>query len=978
MKKYQTYLKIIITVVLLMGISSAECYWQQFVHYTMSAKLVPEESAVYGESTILYVNNSPDRLDRIYLNLYPLAFQEGSVKYREFLNRYGALGRAARFADGMEDLFHQFDVNDFSVTMRDGDKSRAYKIDDTVLETDLPRDLLPGDSLTITIAWKHVNGELFERAGKVGDQYNMAQWYPKPMVYDEEGWQINPFHVEGEFYGEFGTFDVTLDVPGNYILGATGVVTAGDPGWSTVTVDTSMKFSEWEKTLPDSVDGKSLPRRSATFHAENVHDFAWVASPTYVYEHGKWDNVDIHVLYNRKNAAKWSKHVVRRSIRAVDWLSTQIGRYPYPQVTVTDRQNGGGMEYPMLVMNGSDREGLIVHEVGHIWFYGILGNNEIDAAWLDEGFTSFQTAWYMEHYYPPYGIDFENSRYSDFQKKYGKFEPGSKSNQWWAIQYMMSGNNEPVEHRSYQFNSGSGYRNNVYTKAAVMLEELHQMLGDSVFLSGMQAYFQEWQLKHVDEKRFTSAMEKAAGQELDWFFDPWLHDTQVIDYAICSVKSKANDNSTWDVNVDLTNKGDRSYPIIVALISREGDTLRHRYEDHQWRFRNTLKIESPFKPKMVILDPDVATADIDFRNNFSRRMPNDWSFRLAPNNRYQPRAAYRADWFPLLDYHPVDGWLPGISLARNYFWSSSRLNLNYATESSRLYWRVKTNFGLPHRFPRTRFYLDAYDYGGHAWADVHATKNWESVYNVPPNHSLTGGVYISVAKDTSLTPYFEAGQNVVFYSAYGVSLGPIRAETSIGLAPAGWSDWSFSKLTATLTGRKSIRKFDVCGRIFAGAFFSSETQLSGQELFTINGAGAYDLYPLSFMRSEKSLYGSDFLFTRYHKPGDGNLRGLTGQAGPAVWRILTGNTEVSRLIYSGVFDLIVSLFNDGGILCTRDQTWSDGSLVAAGGIGLILDKSILDKPFTLRLDFPLWYFWDIPAFPINQLTDVVISFERGL
>ena len=226
-------------------------YWQQKVDYDMDITLHDSIRQITGTTVIKYTNNSPDSLDKLYLHLYPNAFQTGSVKSREYISFSGRASRAKYFKNKLDGFTSKIEIHDFDVALPEKGASwihkipilKSFNIDDTILEAVLQKKIGPGDIIRIDLNWTHHVGEMVERAGYYKGQYNMAQWYPKMVVYDEKGWHADVFHAEGEFYGEFGDFNVKFDIPSSFIIGASGIVIDGDPGWNSVTVDTSMDYN---------------------------------------------------------------------------------------------------------------------------------------------------------------------------------------------------------------------------------------------------------------------------------------------------------------------------------------------------------------------------------------------------------------------------------------------------------------------------------------------------------------------------------------------------------------------------------------------------------------------------------------------------------------------------------------------------------------------------------------------------------------
>lgn len=938
---------------------SQEKYFQQSVHYRMDVNLDIKEHTVRGSSIIHYTNNSTNELSNIYLHLLPNAFQKGSVKHREYLQIFGRLGRAAQFVKGTESYFSHIDVNHFTI-YNDGEViADTFQIDDTILSASLNSPLKPGDSLRMEFNWAHHVGEQVERAGRVGDQYNLAQWYPKVVVYDKNGWHNDPFHASGEFYGEFGTFDVTIDVPSFYTVGATGTVTSGDPGWQGITVDTTKEFKEWLQEYQDNkAEIDSSTRRTVTFHAENVHDFAWITSPTFLYEHGSWNGIDVHVLFNEKNGEKWTKKVRERSEYALAWLSRKFGDYPYPQVTTTDRTKGGGMEYPMLVMNGSEREGLIVHEIGHIWFYGILGNNELDEAWLDEGFTTFQTREYLMNRYGPHGFDLENSeQYKPFEKKYRKFNSMLDGYQWAAIRYETSGSDEPISRKSFMFNHNGSYRYNAYTKPSLMLQELKYVLGDSLFYASLQSYYDRWKLKHPDEEQFVSMVEEVTGEDLDWFFNPWLHNTRLLDYGIKKWK-KIKTNGGWDVEVMLVKQGTREMPQLLEIIMKDGSKKRIWWKNYKWRKQDSFTFRLDKEPKSIVLDPDVQTLDVDRRNNYTGHMPHEIQFNWIDSN-YNPRDRYFVRWTPTIAYHELDGIIPGFQVSEKYgVWEKVQFGLSFGVESKNIYWSVSSNSKPIHSFNGFSSSLWAFDLGGVESFGSEIQKKINEVSSGIMSANISIGFYMTNTVDTTRTNLYDPGQLAIIYGKYRFSImDKAWVDMDIATTTGPNTDWSFTRLNTVISfdyekDNMGIRNRSIMGHII------HNNGVPAQERYTIEGAGSGDLYAKPYLRDKSSFYGNIDLRNHYHLSGDANFRGYFGEDLVGTESVISNTFEIFFKPTLNVIGLELAAFLDDGWIWGSKYLPGDegfnGEYLFDAGVGLRLHKSILGRKFYLRLDAPFF------------------------
>ncbi len=477
-------------------------YWQQQADYDIRCTLDIEGKMLTGTETITYRNNSPDTLKRYFIHLYPNAYRSRESKlYRDFFP-----GTWSFLTSLPEESTSWIDIDSMTVGGVPGD----YLVEGTILSGTFAKPLPPGGTVVFDMSFREKIRRRVGRAGYIGNHYDMAQWYPKIVVYDKTGWHHDQFRM-GEFYGEFGTYDVSITIPNQYVIAATGVPIEGDPGW------TRNEKPEHKSSgggghpgghpgggaQPDASGMKrgrddaalSLSLKTVKFRAVDVHDFAWCADPLYVVEETKIGEYSVRSFYRQWNRA-WADSVLARTVTTMKRNERMIGAYEWPQISIVDSPTHGGMEYPMLVMNGSPDMALIVHEVAHMWFYGMLANNERDDAWLDEGPAQYQM----------FNWIIENRGQKDLWKKISDS----------VIDLHRSGFAEPMATPYHEFESGG--RTMAYNKSALFLRALKYRVGEDNFNRIMQEYFRIWKFKHVDEEVFLAVCEDVTGADLDDFF----------------------------------------------------------------------------------------------------------------------------------------------------------------------------------------------------------------------------------------------------------------------------------------------------------------------------------------------------------------------------------------------------------------------------------------------------------------------------
>jgi len=652
-------------------------YWQQHVEYDISVKLDDKSHFLHGHEEIKYKNNSPDVLEYLYFHLWPNAYKNTSTAYA---NQQLEMGMTKfQFADNAERGYIDslnFEVDGKTIKL----EYHTEHIDIAKLYLNEPLD--PGETITITTPFRVKIPNSISRLGHVGQQYQITQWYPKPAVYDHHGWHPMSYLDIGEFYSEFGTFKVSITLPANYIVGATGVLQ-----------------EEKEKAFLDTLASESISAtilrtaekelksakacKTITYVQDNVHDFAWFAGKKYAVikssvelpESGSI--VDLYAMYDPEDYDVW-RNIGEFMHDAVYYYSEWIGDYPYDVLTVVDGGlgAGAGMEYPMITVLKAQSEFFLemvtMHEIGHNWFYGILGTNERLYPWMDEGINSYFERRYVTTKYPNLKLSaqFGNPSPDDgifgfIADQFGMFDMPFE--RYYELAYMIPArinHDQAIDLPATKYTM-INYGTMVYYKSALIFNQLEKYLGKDKFDKIIQEYYNTWKFKHPYPSDFKNIVEKNTRKNMDWFFKDLLSTDNIQDYKMKGLKK-----TDTGYQFTMKNLGKVNAPVPVSAM-KNGKKLQTIYFDG-FKKDTTFDYKIEEADKFVI-DADHNTIDLFRKNNhletrglLKKTGPIQIKFLGTIDEEHRTQLMY----LPVIGANTTDKFMAGIALYNNVFPSS--------------------------------------------------------------------------------------------------------------------------------------------------------------------------------------------------------------------------------------------------------------------------------------------------------------------
>jgi hypothetical protein len=896
-------------------------YWQQDVHYRMKLELNEQTDILAGQSELYYVNHSPDTLHFVYFHLYQNAFQPGSY-YDQLLES----NKTSYPFGSVQQQGLGINVDEIS---SEGVSLKTEK-DNTILKVWLHQPLLPGGTahfsmrfttwFDITAPWGRMR--VYEWYGN--KHYNGGHFYPRLAVYDyRSGWDTDQ-HLGHEFYGDFGTYSVELSIAANFVVDATGVLQNKEdvmPDELRKKLDVS-NFKDKPLYSDPSVIIPYDPavRKTWKFQASGVHDFAFLADPTYRIGEAEWNGVKCVALVAEPHAARW-QDAAELTADIIRIYSEDFGMYAYPKMIVSDARSG--MEYPMLTMDNGlspDYTYLFAHEIGHNWFFGMVGSNETYQAALDEGFTQFMTIRALERLKEKRAIDSpDNSRFFEKNTRKDPIRYDAAYDSY--LDNALKTPGVTLNTHSDMFlttqNYGSEYRQ-TYNKTAVMLFNLQYVLGDERFAEVMKHYFHQWSFCHPYLDDFRQSVNQYTNTNFNWFFDQWLETTKTIDYSVRSIR-RTKDKGTYRVR--FHRKGFMQMPIDFTVVCRNDSVYSFHIPNtdyvkntsarvlQKWvgwnRFNRTYDAEIIVSDKIrnVVIDSTRRLADLNLYNNSHRRPVTanfDYLFEQAPDwTRYEFYGR------PDLWYNGYDGLKVGFHLDGAYMkhqhifelaaWINTRLFQQPIKEDMFPYSYNRFSFRMQYRTPVKWL-------SQNTWLDFHARSlDGVNAFKLAvEKHNRSGNAMIAIGVKSmflfgkrSLTymmypnewSYEKEGGTINYNNIlYGNVTHNYQKKTCLGSldfmmkTSAFGNGYDYTTFAFTHKHRQKMWRFFLNTRFFIQ--YAVGSQLPDESALYLAGSNPESLLDYKFTRSfgffPQSWGGYGTGLNHFHAGGGLNLRAYSG------------------------------------------------------------------------------------------------------
>ena len=575
-----------------------ETYWQQHVDYTMDIDVDVKKFQYKGKQTLVYTNNSPDNLKKVFYHLYFNAFQPGSQMDVRSLNIKDPDRR-------VRDRISKLKPNEIGYIKVNSLKQNGVLVSHetvgTILEVKLNEPIKSGESVTLEMNFDAQVPVQIRRSGrnnKEGVAFSMAQWYPKLAEYDFQGWHTPPY-IAREFQGVWGDFDVTIHIDKNYTVGGSGNLQNPQE------VGHGYQDASQELNLPTS------NKLTWNFKAPDVHDFMWAADPEYKHDVLKMENgIDLHFLYKGNLDSKYLKNwqeLQPKVAELMTYFSKNVGQYPYKQYSVI--QGGdGGMEYAMATLITGERNfgslfGVTAHEMAHTWFQFLLATNESLHPWMDEGFTTY----------------ISNKAENEILKE-NKDNPHAGSYSGYRT-IVDNGYEESLSTHADRYHTNWAYGTASYSKGNIFLSQLEYVIGKENVENGLKKYFTDFSFKHPTPNDIKRSMEKVSEIDLGWYLNEWTQTLHTIDYGVKSVNGKTitlerigKMPMPMDVEVVYQDGTIESFNIPLEMMRGNKPTTSTVLKDWGWAYP-TYSFDVSKEVKSIVIDKSGLMADINSENN---------------------------------------------------------------------------------------------------------------------------------------------------------------------------------------------------------------------------------------------------------------------------------------------------------------------------------------------------------------------------